>query len=185
MKPFTVHTLETAPAKSRASLEALKASIGMIPNMAATMAESPALLDVFVAMRNRFGQADFTPLEQEMILLAAAVENGCTYCAAVHSTLALHHGAPKEAVVDVRDGGVPAEPRLKVLASTTRALTRGRGAITAADVAQAERAGLTRSMVLDICLGIAVGSLVSLIDHLVPETPLDAAFEAQAWSPPD
>ena len=41
---YAVHTLESAPTMAGDALRALQATVGLIPNLAATMAESPALL---------------------------------------------------------------------------------------------------------------------------------------------
>ncbi len=54
MSAFQVHTIESAPDGSKPALEALKRGIGMIPNLAAAMAESPHLLRGFLAIRDIF-----------------------------------------------------------------------------------------------------------------------------------
>ena len=41
MSRFTIHTIDSAPADSRAALEALLHEVGFLPNLAATMAASP------------------------------------------------------------------------------------------------------------------------------------------------
>jgi hypothetical protein len=47
MTQFTIHTVDTAPPDSRAALEALRQEVGFLPNLAATMAESPTLIEGF------------------------------------------------------------------------------------------------------------------------------------------
>lgn len=41
MSQFHIHTIDSAPAESAAALHALEQGLGFIPNLAATMAESP------------------------------------------------------------------------------------------------------------------------------------------------
>ena len=48
---YTVHTLESAPERAADALRTLQSSVGLIPNLAATMAESPALLNGFLVRR--------------------------------------------------------------------------------------------------------------------------------------
>ena len=48
---LAVHTLDDAPADSRAVLEGIAADLGFIPNLAAVAAASPALLAGFDGMR--------------------------------------------------------------------------------------------------------------------------------------
>ena len=50
MNKFTVYTADNAPDAARASLAATKASFGFIPNLQATMAESPELLAGYTAL---------------------------------------------------------------------------------------------------------------------------------------
>lgn len=38
MRNYQIHTIESAPEKSKASLQGLKQAFGLVPNLAATMA---------------------------------------------------------------------------------------------------------------------------------------------------
>ena len=81
MTQFTIHTLETAPAASKPALEKLKAAVGMIPNLAGAMSESPQLIEAFATLRGLLqASGSFSPAEREIISLVNAVENGCRYC---------------------------------------------------------------------------------------------------------
>lgn len=50
MSDYPLHTLETAPEKSRSLLEASQKEMGMIPNLHAVMAESPSVLEVILGL---------------------------------------------------------------------------------------------------------------------------------------
>lgn len=50
MAKFTVYTADNAPKAAKASLAAANASFGFIPNLQATMAESPELLAGYSAL---------------------------------------------------------------------------------------------------------------------------------------
>jgi len=45
MTDFPIHTTETAPEASRARLQGAQDALGFIPNLYATMAEAPAVLE--------------------------------------------------------------------------------------------------------------------------------------------
>ncbi|MGY0562605.1 MAG: carboxymuconolactone decarboxylase family protein, partial [Paraglaciecola chathamensis] len=45
MTDFTLHTVETAPEKSKPILEQSQKTNGMLPNLHAVMAEAPGLLE--------------------------------------------------------------------------------------------------------------------------------------------
>ena len=51
MRPFQIHTLQTAPAEAIPALRTLERGLGFVPNLAAAMAESPTLITGFVGLR--------------------------------------------------------------------------------------------------------------------------------------
>jgi alkylhydroperoxidase family enzyme len=81
-------TIETAPEASRPLLESVQKSLGFVPNLMATYANSPAVLQGYLSLDSAFRKSSFTRAEQQVILLTASVENDCDYCAAAHATVA-------------------------------------------------------------------------------------------------
>ena len=183
MTTFPVHTIESAPAASRNSLEGLQKDIGFVPNLAASMAESPVLIEAFTTVRSILGRSAFTPLEREVISLAVSFENDCTYCMAAHSTFAKMHGASAELLEAMRAGETPRDRRLNALAAYTRHLLASRG--HASDDAKRALldAGFTRAQVLEAIAVIAFTTIANYA-HNVTDCAVDAKFEPQSWSVP-
>ena len=50
MTDFTIHTIDTAPERARAGLNAAQQKLGFIPNMMAILAESPVALEGYQAV---------------------------------------------------------------------------------------------------------------------------------------
>lgn len=175
---FPQHTPESAPADSQPALQALKASVGMIPNLAAAMAESPKLIEAFVAVRGIYQSGTFTPAEREAISLANAVENGCVYCRAIHATFALQNGMSPETVRGLRETELPKDPKLGALVAYARAVLRGRGKVDAPVLAAFYEAGYSRAQALEVLVATAVSAIANYAEHLIrPE--LDAPLRAQ------
>jgi uncharacterized peroxidase-related enzyme len=175
MTQYAIHTLETAPAASKPVLEKLKASVGMIPNLAAAMSESPQLIEGFVTLRGLFqAGSSFSPAEREMIALVNAVENGCRYCTAIHSTFALHTGVTPDTVDVIRAGKSPSEPRMKTLVDYARTMVRERGHIAEADLQNFFKAGFTKAQSLEIIAALALSILANYSGHLTKVPPDDA-----------
>ena len=82
MSKYEVHTVETAPEASKPLLQNLNNALGLIPNLAASMAESPELLKGFLTIREIFYGGSFTPAEIQVLALTNVFENGCRYCMA-------------------------------------------------------------------------------------------------------
>ena len=173
---FPTHTLDSAPTGSRPALERLRAAIGVIPNLAATMSESPALIETFVSTRSLVREkGTFTTLEGELIALVNAVENGCAYCAAIHSTFALTAGAEASMVEQLRNGGTPEDPKLAALVRCTRQLVRSRGWLTPEDLHEFLAAGHEKAQVLELIARLALSILANYAAHLTHPEP-DAAI---------
>lgn len=180
---FTVHTIETAPPASRETLRHVAESLGMIPNLAAAMAESPTLLRAFFAVRELYAQGTLSPLEIHVLSLANALENGCEWCVAFHSAAALKQGLSREDLDQLRAGAAPGAPRLRALTRLTRAMVRNRGHVSASDLQSFLDAGFTRGQALEVVLGAGFSVMANFAGH-VTQPPLDASLEGHAWSAP-
>ena len=184
MTSFGIYTIDSAPEASKALLVQLQEGVGFLPNLAATMAESPAMLEAFISVRSIFARTTLTGVERETVALTTAFENGCTYCAAAHSTLAAMHGASEATLDAVRAGRLPSgEPRLAALSNFARRVIQTRGAVTPEEVSAVLEAGFTKEQVLDVFVGIAMTNLASQMHH-VSQCAVDQQFAARAWTPP-
>jgi uncharacterized peroxidase-related enzyme len=183
MTQFTIHTLESAPEGSRRLMEQLNTRFGFVPNLAATMAESPAMLEGFVSLQSLFASSSLSGVEREVIAMTVAFDNQCAYCMAAHSTAARRHGASEDVLRAVRAGGLPADARLAALSSLTHQLVRKRGQISAEDISAFLEAGFTQSQLLELLIGVSMTTLASYMYHIA-QTPPDPAFQAQAWQAP-
>ena len=184
MSIYEVHTIDTAPEASKPILQNLKSSIGMIPNLAATMAESPELLNGFLTIRKILYGGTFTPGEVQVLALTNAFENGCHYCIAFHTALALKEGVSKDTVAALRSGRSPQESRLRALSEFSRVLVKHRGHVSSNDLQKFIAAGFSKRQALEVVLGVAVSILPNFAHHLT-QCALDPAFSEHLWAPTD
>jgi AhpD family alkylhydroperoxidase len=180
---FPVHTIDTAPAGSRDTLRQVRDMLGMIPNLAAVMAESPTLVRGFFALRDIYAQGTLTGAEIQVLSIANAVENDCGWCVAFHSAMALKEGVAPASVTALRAGDAPAEPRDAALAGLTRSLIRNRGKAGSRELDAFYAAGYTPAQALEVVLGIAFSTMANFAGHFA-NVPLDEPFKAQAWTGP-
>jgi AhpD family alkylhydroperoxidase len=183
MTAFPIHTIETAPEESRETLRTVKETLGMIPNLAAAMAESPTLVRAFFAVRETYSQGTLSPIDIQVLSLTNAFENGCAWCMAFHSAVALKEGLSKEALEALRAGRAPKDRRLGALSDLSRAMVRNRGEVSEQELKAFYAAGFSRAQALEVVLGVAFSVMANFSEHLV-HVPLGAAFEPQAWSRP-
>jgi len=181
MNQFQVHTLETAPERSTASLKSLQDGLGFVPNLAATMAESPTLVNGFVELRQTLARSELTPVEREIVAIAVSVENDCDYCVAAHSTFARMQGGDEAAVAAARDGALPDDARLAAIYRLGRGLVANHGHASPEDIEAVLDAGFSAAAVLDVVAQVAHTSMANYT-HNVAGVDLDEAFQPQAWA---
>ncbi|MBB3059909.1 carboxymuconolactone decarboxylase family protein [Microbulbifer rhizosphaerae] len=183
MTDFTFHTPESAPEDARDVLEKAQAQMGFVPGLYAGLANAPAALDAYLAVSDYFSRTSLSPEEQQVVLLAASVVNGCDFCVAAHSMIAKQMAGVAEPVVAaLRDGGQPQDPKLAALAEFTRAVVSERGWVREHPAFRAFLdAGYRPEQALEVILGVAQKTLSNYANHLL-QTPLDSALESERWS---
>lgn len=179
---FPLHTLASAPAAAKPALEGVGKKLGFIPNLYAHLAQAPAALNGYLTLGEQFQQASLTPVEQQVVLISASIENGCEYCTAAHSFVARNLVKADGKVVDaLRARRDLPDARLNALARFTRVMVRTRGRPEAAALEAFYTAGYDPQAVLEVITGIALKTLSNYMNHLT-ETPLDATFEPERWT---
>jgi AhpD family alkylhydroperoxidase len=141
------------------------------------MSESPELITAFAAVREALEAGSFTPAERQVLALTNAVENGCRYCQALHSTFAARVGVPAESVAALRAGRAPGDPRLAALSDLARALIRERGNPSESVLQAFLGAGYTRAQVLEAVLASAFSVMANYSGHLT-HAPIDEMFKS-------
>ncbi|MFU8813819.1 MAG: carboxymuconolactone decarboxylase family protein [Pseudomonadales bacterium] len=180
MSEFKLHDLNTAPEASRPLLEDSLQAFGMIPNLHAVMAESPALLKGYKKLHELFTQTSFTAAEQTVVWQAINVEHGCHYCVPAHTAIAKTMQV-SDAVIDaLREETALPDARLEALRRFTLRVVRQRGQIAAADLQAFIDAGYSRQHVGEVLLGVAQKVMSNYL-NAIAETPVDQPFQKFVW----
>lgn len=173
-------TVKTAPAESVPTLEKIQKGYGFIPNLMATFANSPAVLDGYMALDSAWEKSSFNAVERTLVLLAASVANDCGYCIAAHSTvLKAYLKVPAETVAAVRSGKDLGDAKLDALVKYTRETVETRGHASEAIVDYFLSVGYTAPQAMEVLIGIALKTISNYLDHINP-VPIDVGFKAEA-----
>jgi hypothetical protein len=70
---YQIHSIETAPEKSKPLLELFTHGIGFVPNLAGAIANSPVLLNSLLGLFKNVHGGSFTDTEVQVLLLNNAV----------------------------------------------------------------------------------------------------------------
>lgn len=176
-----VHTLESAPEKSRPTLEAVRKSYGFIPNLFGALAESPAAVESYAAISAALSRGRFSPEQQQVLAIAISAKNGCEYCVAAHSTVAGMQKVPAATIEALRSDKPLADPKLQALRSFALQVVEQRGWLEPRQLEAFHAAGYDHGHVLEVLTWVALKTLSNYANH-IGQTPVDAAFAAQRWS---
>jgi len=127
MTSFQQHSIESAPDGAKPILEGARRALGFVPNLYATMAAAPALLEGYTMLSGVFDKSTLSPTERQIVLLTTSFENDCDYCMAAHTAIAGMQKVPDDIVQALRDGTPIADGKLEALRTFTRRLVQARG----------------------------------------------------------
>lgn len=178
---LTIHSAKTAPTSSQPMLEAIAQDLGLVPNMAGAIAESPTLLAVFDAMRRSVGSADLDPVHREVAGLAVGVAVDNAYGVAFHSTVLANLGVAEPEIDAMRCGRAPTDATAAAVYTLARDVVLTRGKVDDAIVDRAFTAGLSTEAVLEVVAECCFAGLVGTVDNLADRVPLDEFLTPRAW----
>jgi len=178
---FELYDGESAPAASQPLLENSVKNFGMIPNLHAVLAESPATLEAYQVLHELFQSTSLDAEELTVVWQTINVEHECHYCVPAHTAIA-HGMKVNPAIIDaLRDRSVLPTEKLQVLHLTTLALVRNRGQLREQELADFFSAGYERRHILEIILGISQKVISNYTNHQA-DTPVDKPFQNFEWS---
>jgi uncharacterized peroxidase-related enzyme len=163
--------IATAEPTVQATLAAVKAKIGMVPNLFSTLALAPAALNGYLALSDSLNKGTLSPRQREVVALALAQANGCQYCLSAHTLMGKGAGLSAEEILAARHG-TAADPTDKAVAVLARKLVDTRGHASDDDLKTARDAGLTEGQIVEIVAATALNVLTNFMNN-VAHTQID------------
>jgi uncharacterized peroxidase-related enzyme len=145
---------ETAPADARPFLDKLSGGFGRVPNLFATMGNSPAALGAYLAFVDALGKGSLSAREIELLNLHVSESNGCAYCVSAHSAVAAKNGLSRDEIAGAREGRA-ASAREAALLALARRIVRTGGGGTGGELARAREAGLSDAEIVEAVAHVA------------------------------
>jgi AhpD family alkylhydroperoxidase len=177
---FMPLTIPTAPDSSKRTLAEIRKPNNSIPNLMATLANSPVALEGYRALEAVWENGSFAPRERQLILLTASAENRGSYCTAAHSTvLKTALRTPAEIVFAIQHHIPVPDAKFNAVVTLVKELVRGRGYARPETIQNFIAAGYRKEQVIELLVGIALKTISNYLDHLSP-VPVDRAFAAES-----
>jgi AhpD family alkylhydroperoxidase len=180
MPTYPIHTIASAPEKSKPALEQVQQAFGVIPNLAAVISNSPKLVTAFAAVFQQVHSSSFTEQEIQVVLLTDAVANSCAYAVAFHTALALKAGVSSEETDAIRARLVPRDRRFAALSTLAKTLIEKRGHLSEQELDTFLAAGFTREQILEV-IAIVAASTITNYAGTIANPPLEDQFQKFAW----
>ena len=171
MNMFVKHDTKSSPSAAAKVLEGAQQRYGFVPNLAAYLAEAPAVLSTVLSLSHEFDQTSFTAREQQIILLTASTANDCSYCKAAHSALGKMAGIERDDLDAIVNKTALPDSQLEALRRFTEQVINERGWVPETDIQSFIDAGYTRAQVFEVVLGVALKTLTNYSNHLVGAEP--------------
>ena len=181
MTTFPVHTIESAPERSKPALQQLQSAFGMIPNIAGAMSTSPVLINSLIGLFGNVHGGSFTEAQVQVVLLTDAVTNACTWAVAFHTALALKEGIDAADVQAIRDGRLPNDSKFAALSALAKTMIEKRGHLDDKDIDRFLAAGFGKDHLLEVIAAVAASTITNYTGSIT-KPPLDLPFQAHAWA---
>ena len=168
----TFPTIEAAPAAAQPLLNAVKAQLGVVPNLFRTVAHSPAALEGYLGLNGALAKGQLDAKTRERIALAVAEYNNCGYCLSAHSYLAKNLAKLDEAEIAANRAGHSTETKADAAVAFAVKLVAARGHVSDSDLLAVKSAGYSEAQIIEIVLHVALNTLTNYVNE-VAQTVID------------
>lgn len=178
MSQFQIHTIESAPEAAQEALKAVQQANGFIPNLIGVLANAPTALETYRTVGGINGRNSLTAEEREVVQITAAIVNGCGFCVAGHTKIALKLlKMPEEVVNALRaTARIDSDPKLDTLARFTLAVMLQKAKLTEAQLNEFFAAGYNQQNAIDVILGVSLATLCNYVNNIA-ETPINPELQ--------
>lgn len=160
-----------APVRTQDLLAQVRKHMGGVPNLVATLAQSPAALAGYLGFAGGLASGSLSAAHREQISIAVGGANGCDYCVSAHTALGKRLGlSPDELCRNLT--GQSDDPKTNVLLGFVRELVRDRGHVSDQALGALVAAGFDDEAVVEIVANVALNTFTNYFNH-VAATEID------------
>ncbi len=156
---------DRADAATQATLNAVKGKLGMVPNLFATFAQAPAVLQAYLAFSDALSHGQLTAGQREIVALATAQTNACQYCLSAHTLLGKGAGLSQTNIAAARNGHGDGAIN-DAIAQLTVIIVKNKGNVSDQELANARAAGLSDGQIIEVTANVSVNLLTNYTNHI-------------------
>ena len=161
----TPPTIDAAPTASQPTLNDVKATLGVAPNMFRLASNSPAALKGLWSLWTALGKGELSGATRERLALAVANVNGCSYCNSAHGYIGKHVAKLDDVEIAANRAGRSIDSQADAAVRFAVKLLRERGAVGEADISALHGAGYSDAAVLEIIGVVALNVFTNYLNE--------------------
>ena len=163
--------LETTHDGIRRTFDAIEKQLGVVPNMMRTMAQSPRVLEGYLALSGALSRGLLAATLQEQIALAVAEANACNYCLSAHTALGRRAGLSHDQLAASREGRA-ADTKTNAALQFALAVVQRRGGVSDEELAHIRAAGFSDAEITEIIAHVVLNVFTNYFNRAA-DTEID------------
>lgn len=162
---------EHAQGRTKELLASVEQAFGVVPNAAKVMANSPAVLDSFLALSTAMGNAQIGDKLHTQVKLTASEANACSYCTSILCAIGPKAGLTAADLVAGRSAKAT-DARTDAALKFAKAVLETKGKVGDDDLRAVRKAGFGDTEIVEIVASVVVGCFTNFLNN-VAQTALD------------
>jgi uncharacterized peroxidase-related enzyme len=162
----------TATGKSKQLLDGMQAKLKRVPNLMKVMANSPAVLESYLASSDALAGGVLDAKLRELISVEVAELNSCQYCLSAHTAIGKSVGLHQSEIEAGRDGKSDS-PKTAAALQFVRELVNKKGRLANAEIEAVRKAGYNDAEIAEL---IANTTLNIFTNYFNNTTEVDIDF---------
>jgi uncharacterized peroxidase-related enzyme len=156
---------DEATGRVKELLDGINDKYGMVPNLARTLANSPAALQGYLAFGEALEDSALSAKLREQIALTVSQANGCGYCVAAHCAIGKSVGLSDSELTDARQSSSP-DHKVDAALRFALQLVETRGWVDDEDLDRVRRAGHGDAEITEIVAIVAWKTFANYFNHV-------------------
>lgn len=153
------------------TFDAIQKKLGIVPNMMRTMAQSPPVLEGYLALSGALSRGHLPAALQERIALAVAESNGCNYCLSAHTAVGRRAGLSDDQLAASREGRAE-DAKTSAMLRFALAVLQRRGGVTDEELTRVRAAGVSDAEIAEIIAHVALNVFTNYFNRTA-DTEID------------
>ncbi len=152
-------------------LSTVRQAFGMTPNTAKVMANSPAVLESFLAFSTAMGRAKIGSKLHNQVKLSTSETNSCDYCTSILNAVAPSAGLSAAEILAGRIGAAE-DHRTNAALAFAHDVLESRGKVSNQRLASVREVGFGDAEIVEIVASVVLGCFMNFLNN-VADTELD------------